>query len=58
MSRLDPLLTIACVVHNQARTLAAFHSRLASEIRVFRSSLTCSMSTMGATTGPIKCYVG
>src|SRR5436190_10448400 len=33
MSRLDPLLTIACVVRNQAGALAAFHSRLAGEVQ-------------------------
>src|SRR5262245_59027504 len=33
MSRVDPLLTIACVVHNEAGLLAAFHSRVSGEVQ-------------------------
>jgi polyisoprenyl-phosphate glycosyltransferase len=35
MSGLDPILTIACVVRNQAGALAAFHSKLAGEAQRF-----------------------
>jgi len=33
MSRVDPLLTFACVVRNEAGVLAAFHSRLSGEVQ-------------------------